>query len=116
MDLKQSSITADILNFISDGKIHTLQEIANAVEVCKQTVLRHIQSLSYRYPIETFHGGDMRGGVRLIPEQKVSVEKLTSDDLQLIIEHLDSLQDSNARIKSFINKLVTQKEIKEKAL
>ena len=33
MDLKKSSITADILNVLSDCKIHTLQEIADIVEV-----------------------------------------------------------------------------------
>lgn len=110
------NIQADILSFISDGKIHTLQEIANAVDIHKMTAYKHIQSLSYNYNIQTFHGGIDRGGVQLIPEQKVSIEKLTSDDLQLIIEQLESLQDSNVRIKSFINKLSTQKEIKEKVL
>ena len=50
---------------------------------------------------------------RWIPDKKVSIEKLTSDDLQLIISKLDSLQDSNPRIKSFINKLSTNLEFKE---
>lgn len=113
MNAKSSSINADILEFVSDGKLHTLQEIADEIEASRITVYRHIQSLSYRFNIETFHGGDKKGGVRLILEQKVSVEKLTSDDLQLIIEHLESLQDSNVSIKSFINTLSTQKEFKE---
>ena len=65
MDLKKSSITADILSFISDGQVHTMQEIADEIEVSNCTVQRHIQSLSFRYPIETFHGGDNRGGVFL---------------------------------------------------
>ena len=38
MDLRKSSITADILNFISDGKLHTYQEIADEVEVSYSTV------------------------------------------------------------------------------
>ena len=63
MYLKKSSITADILNILSDCKVHTMQEIADEVEVSEKTVRRHIQSLSYRYPIETFRGGDKRGGV-----------------------------------------------------
>ena len=42
MDLKKSSITADILHVLSDGKVHTLQEIANIVEVSKKTVYRHM--------------------------------------------------------------------------
>ena len=32
MDLKKSSITADILHVLNDGKIHTLQEIADEDE------------------------------------------------------------------------------------
>jgi predicted DNA-binding transcriptional regulator YafY len=65
MDLRSSSITADILNVLTDGKIHTMKEIAREVEVSESTVKRHIQSLSYRYPVETFKGGDKRGGVYL---------------------------------------------------
>ena len=65
MDLKKSSITADILNLLSDNKVHTLQEIADEIEISKMTVRRHIQSLSYRYPIQTFCGGINRGGVYL---------------------------------------------------
>ena len=113
MNVRSSSIMADILHYISDGKFHTLQEIADEVEVSRITAYRHIQSLSYRYNIESFHGGDKRGGIRLIPDKKVSIEKLTSDDLQLIISKLESLQDSNPRIKSFINKLSTNLEFKE---
>lgn len=113
MNVRSSSIIADILHYISDGKFHTLQEIADEVEVSRITAYRYIQSLSYRYNIESFHGGDKRGGIRLIPDKKVSIEKLTSDDLQLIISKLESLQDSNPRIKSFINKPSTNLEFKE---
>lgn len=89
--MRSNNIQADIWNYISDYKVHSLNEIASAVECSKKTVYRHIQSLSYSFKIQAFKGGIDRGGVRLIPEQKVSVEKLTSDDLQLIIEHLESL-------------------------
>jgi len=65
MDLRSSSITADILNVLMDGKIHTMREIADELGVSWRTVQRHIQSLSYRYPIETFCGGEKRGGVYL---------------------------------------------------
>lgn len=60
MNVRSSSIIADILHFISDGKFHTLQEIADEVEVSRITAYRHIQSLSYRYNIESFHGGDLQ--------------------------------------------------------
>lgn len=109
--MKSSDVTADILFYLSDGKKHTYSQIAEEVECSISTVKRHIQSLAYKnMNIEILAG--RIGGVRLI-EQKVSVEKLTSDDLQLIIEQLELLQNSNVRIKSFINKLSTQKEIKE---
>lgn len=111
--MRNKNIQADILALISDGKVRTLQTIADKVEVSKITVFRHIQSLSYRFNIETFCGGIDRGGVRLIAEPKVSVEMLNPNDLQLIINTLSSLQNGNVRIKSFIHKLSTQKKLKE---
>lgn len=92
MDLKKSSITADILNVLSDCKIHTLQEIADIVEVSKITVHRHIQSLSYRYPIQTFCGGINRGGVCLDKDYIHQGKVLTNDELQVINKALTLLQ------------------------
>ena len=94
MDLKKSSITADILNVLSDCKIHTLQEIADVVEVSKKTVQRHIQSLSYRYPIETFCGGINKGGVYLDKNYLYQGKTLTIDELQIIKQALAMLQNS----------------------
>lgn len=105
MSIKSSSITADILNFISDGKIHTLQEIADQVEICKMTAYRHIQSLSYRYNIETFCGGINKGGVRLIPDENVKTNYLSEDELQLIVSKLSSLQVDSPNIKKFVNSI-----------
>ena len=82
MDFKKSSITADILNALSDGKIHTLQEIADEIEVSKITVYRHIQSLSYRYPIQSFCGGINRGGVYL---DKDYIYQLTFAQIYLLL-------------------------------
>ena len=96
MDLKKSSITADILSLLSDGKVYTLQEIADEVEVSKITVHRHIQSLSYRYPIETFCGGINRGGVYLDKDYIYQGSTLTNDELQLINKALLLLQGQNA--------------------
>lgn len=94
MDLKKSSITADILNILSDCKVHTLQEIADEVEVSKMTVRRHIQSLSYRYPIQTFCGGINRGGVYLDKDYLYQGKSLSIDELQLINRALRLLQGS----------------------
>ena len=45
MDLRRASITADILNVLTDGKIHKMREIAEIVEVSETTVRNHIRSL-----------------------------------------------------------------------
>ena len=92
MDLKKSSITADILNILSDCKVHTLQEIADEVEVHKNTVLKHIQSLAYRYPINTFCGGINRGGVQLDEKYLHQGKIRSNDELQLIEKALKLLQ------------------------
>ena len=97
MDLRCSSITADILHVLNDGKIHTCREIAEKVEVSLRTVKRHIQSLSYRYPIETFVGGDRRGGVYLDKSAIHQGKILTRDELQIISKALRLLQESKCR-------------------
>ena len=98
MDLKKSSITADILNILSDGKVHTMQEIADEVEVCRKTVYNHIQSLSYRYPIETFHGGDKKGGVYLDKKYLHQGKIRSRDELQIISQALELLQKSGSDV------------------
>jgi len=95
MDLKKSSITADILNILSDCKIHSMQEIADEVEVSERTIRRHIQSLSYRYPIQTFCGGINRGGVYLDKNYIYQGAILSNDELQLIVKGLSLLQKTD---------------------
>lgn len=92
MDLKKSSITADILNVLTDCKVHTIDEIAFKVEVSRSTVKRHINSLSYRYPIQTFRGGINRGGVCLDKDYIHQGKVLTNDELQVINKALTLLQ------------------------
>ena len=98
MDLKSSSITADILSFLSDGKVHTMTEIAREVEVHRNTVLKHIQSLAYRYPIETFHGGDKKGGVYLDKKYLYQGKIRSRDELQIISQALELLQKSGSDV------------------
>ena len=98
MDLKMSSITADILNILSDGKVHTMQEISDEIEVSRRTVIRHIQSLSYRFPIETFCGGINRGGVYLDKDYIYQGKTLSIDELQIINNALSLLQKQNANV------------------
>lgn len=113
MDIRSASITADILNYISDGKLHSMQEIANEVEVSRVTVQRHIQSLAYRYPIETLRGGINRGGVKLDKRFIVQGKILSYDKLQLINRALRLLQESNEEIK---NKVLIESLIEDFSL
>lgn len=104
MDLKASSITADILNVLSDGKKHTMQEIADKVEVSERTVRRHITSLSYRYPIETFCGGIERGGVYLDKNKIERGKILTKDEIDILLKGLKLLREKEEN--ELIDKLI----------
>ena len=110
MDLKKSSITADILNILSDCKIHSMQEIADEVEVSERTIRRHIQSLSYRYPIQTFCGGINRGGVYLDKNYIYQGAILSNDELQLIVKGLSLLQktDDQGLDKEVLSNLINR--------
>ena len=116
MDLRKSSITADILHVLNDGKVHTMTEIAEKVEVHRNTIFRHIQSLSYRYPIETFHGGDNRGGVYLDKPAIHQGKILTRDELQIISKALRLLQESECKDvdHEVLKKLIKEYQTPEK--
>lgn len=94
---KCSSTIADILNILSDGKIHTINQIANEVEVSRSTAKRHLQSLAYRYPIETFCGGIEKGGVILDRRYIVQGKIITNEKLQILGKALDLLQKSDCK-------------------
>lgn len=116
MDLRNSSITADILNVLSDGKLHKMQVIADKVEVSRQTVHKHIQSLSYRYPIETFVGGRDTGGVKLDNTAIHQGKILSRDELQIISMALRLLQESECKDvdHELLKKLIKEYQTQEK--
>ena len=97
MQTKSSSVTADILNYVSDGKIHSMKQIADEIEVSERTVRRHIRSLAYRYPIETFCGGINRGGVFLDTKYIVQGKIITLEKLQILDKALILLQKSGCK-------------------
>ena len=100
--MRSKNIQADILDCLLDYKTHTTRQIAEICEVSQKTVKRHIQALSYRFNIETFNGGIDRGGVKLIGKKKIDVDYLNIDDLQLIMEQLELLQNSNVNVKRLL--------------
>lgn len=116
MDMKSSSITADILHVLNDGKVHTMSDIAKEVECSRQTVHKHIQSLSYRYPIETFVGGDKRGGVFLDKSAIHQGKILSRDELQIISMALRLLQESECKDvdHELLKKLIKEYQTPEK--
>ena len=119
MDLKKSSITADIINILSDCKLHKMQEIADIVEVSEKTVRNHIKSISYRYPIQTFCG-NKNGGVRLDENYLFQGKILTNDELQIIGKALSLLQkdENNDEDNETLNNLIirfTSPNIKEQS-
>lgn len=105
---RSSNITADILFFITDGKLHNYFEIAKEVEVSYNTVRNHIESLSFKYPIQTFYGGKNIGGVKLDNNFIYKGKVLTNDELQLINKALLLLQKSKSDDvnKALLNKLL----------
>ena len=103
--VRSRSLQADILNYISDNKLHTYQSIADAVECSFSSARRHIQDLSYRFNIEIRTGGFGKGGIRLIPDENVKTNYLNENELQLIVSKLESLQDSSPNIKKFVNSI-----------
>lgn len=103
--MKSSDVTADILNYISDGKIHTLSEIASAVECSYSTAQRHVASLAYRYPIEAVFGRDKQG-MKLDSKYLFKGKIISNDKLQIIGKALELLQSSND--KSVDQKLLTE--------
>ena len=120
MDLKKSSITADIINILSDCKLHKMQEIADIVEVSEKTVRNHIKSISYRYPIQTFCG-NKNGGVKLDENYLFQGRILTNDELQIIGKALSLLQkdENNDVDNETLNNLIirfTSPNIKEQSI
>ena len=111
--MKKRDIQADILALLSDGRVWKMNEIACEIEVCRKTVIRHIQSLSYRHNILVFRGGEQKGGVRLIKEKEVSVENLSVEDLQQIITNLKEMKNKSKQIDFFIFRLSKVLEVKK---
>lgn len=113
--MRKRDVQADILALLSDGKIWTMQKIADEIEVHYSTVFRHIHALSYRFNIEIFCGGEKKGGVQLIIERKVSIEKLNNQEIDLIIVHLLQIKEKTESIEKFIYDLNKMKREEKEA-
>lgn len=107
--MRKRNIQADIFAVISDGKIWTIKNIAEEIEVHYNTVYRHIHDMAYRLDIR-FYTGRLNGGIQLILERKVSIEKLTNEDIDVIIITLSTLELKSEGIQYFIYQLSKYKK------
>lgn len=102
--MRKRNIQADIIALISDGRIWKIRKIAEEIEVHYNTVYRHLHDMAYRFNIR-FYSGKLNGGIQLILERKVSVERLTNEDMRIIIITLSNLEPKSEGIKYFIYQL-----------
>jgi len=106
--VKKYDVAASILEILEDNEIHSMNEIAEKLELSRLTVFRHIQTLSLHYDIETFKGGQIRGGVRLKTITKLDVSYLSSNDLQSVMSAIGSLQDPEGNIQRLVKDLANR--------
>ena len=106
--MKKYDVEASILEILEDNEIHSMNEIAEKLEISRLTVFRHIQTLSLHYDIETFKGGQIRGGVRLKTITKLDVSYLSSNDLQSVMSAIGSLQDPEGNIQRLVKDLANR--------
>lgn len=87
-----------IMAYLSDCKLHTIQEIAEEIEVSYITVLRHIQDIPEEM-ITTYHGGGKnRGGVQLLRTDKLN-QIFDAREVGLLLEGIRGLPESAERSK-----------------
>jgi len=101
--MRTNYITVKIIEYLSDNKLHTYAEIAKVIEVCKNTVIRHIRDLSSDYNIITYHGGREKG-VKLLRSNRVY---LTEEEKRIIARVLRGLNDPS--LEKLISKFEVQK-------
>ena len=102
-----------ILAYLSDCKLHTIQEIAEKIEVSYITVLRHIQDIPEEM-ITTYHGGGKnRGGVQLLRTDKLN-QIFDARELGLLLQGVKELPESDER-KKLMEKLELLSDFRYKA-
>jgi len=106
--VKKYDVEASILEILEDNEIHSMNEIAEKLEISRWTVYRHIETLSLHYDIEIYRGGAIKGGVRLKTITKIDVSYLSSDDLQSVIEAIGLLQDPQGNIQRLVDDLANR--------
>lgn len=113
--MRKREIQADILAILLDGKVCTIKEIAEELEVHYNTVYNHIHDLSYRFNIRIYKGGVNKGGVQLIIEKSINIEQIQNEELYVIYLKLMEIKAKSNGILLFIsrlNKVIDKEKIK----
>ena len=84
-----SCIDEKILECLSDNRLHTYQEIADEIEVHRNTVIKHIRFLSEHHNITSYHGGAKKG-IKLLNSKRVY---LNSEEKSIVIYALQKLDN-----------------------
>lgn len=103
--MRKREIQADILAKLSDGRVWTIKEIAEELEVHYNTVYNHIHDLSYRFNIRIYKGGSNNGGVQFIKERSIKIEQIEEEELYRIYLKLMEIKVKSEGILLFISRL-----------
>lgn len=112
--MRSRYIQNEIIEYLSDHKRHTLSEIAEALEVSKYTVLRHIHDLSNTYMVTAYQGRYGGGGQLLSLKGKNKwalannsnerIVLLKKEDTEAILKYLRNCPQ-NEEVQKIIEKL-----------
>ena len=100
-----------ILEYISDRRVVTMQEIANEFGICRRTAKADVQILSCSHPIITQKGGG--GGVRAMDGWYLSNRYLHDDQEKLLRSLLPGLQPEDQETMQQILTAFAKPKIKE---
>jgi len=103
--MKKHEYTIDILRVLADGRFHSMQTIADEVEVNRTTVFHFVEILVMRGMAETFVGGAKFGGVRLLRPFLFNHLEISSVELQTIITAL-MRTEQNPKVRDLVAKLL----------
>ena len=100
-----------ILEYISDRRVVTMQEIADEFDICLRTAKADVQLLSCSHPIYTQQGGG--GGVRAMDGWYLSRRYLHDDQEALLRSLLPGLQPDQQKTMESILAAFAKPSVKE---
>lgn len=101
----------EILEYVSDKRQLTYQEIADEFTISYRTVRRDVEILSCSYPIETVQGNG--GGIRVADGWYIGRRYLHSDQEALLRELLPGLQPEDQKTMQRILDAFAKPKVKE---